>query len=594
MVESAQGAQIPEAGEAPPDGAPAAGEGDKADIDKGVQGTTDVDIAEGEEGGTTDAQVGGSVDVDAFVQKWDLDERSRGVFEGLPPKDQAKVIAGFSPAADTQNMNARFMVWVRTQVRVRAASGQKRGGARAKATSAVEGATDEQLSAFTDRWSLDAESAKLLRDSSPVVQKAVIAGFAPRSGTLDVGSKFAAYVKSQAKLQQAAAVGAGPHAGMGMRAIGAAPPVVGPPAPPGLSPTNPPNPPCHDPVDDFLQQWGLSDKSRRVLHALPEPLQRSIIAGFAPGKNVRNPDAKFQAYVQSKTAAQPGPGQSGPPAGATGQPVPWNVLRHFSERWSLDAQALDELARLPPDTCAEVVTNFNPPSGTRNVNAVLRAYAQRRLQAARAAQPFSASMRPQQLMGPSGISVDTRIGGFAGLGSGGGPAGPRLRVGSLKGAIGGGGASSAPPDRRGAAKGASKGQSQVEPPAAPSLDEPTAAFVERWGISLDGQRVLAELPEDLRKRALEEFAPGEDTADASARLKSFIRTKILPKKAPTLRPGRSTQTRSLAIGSARPPARKPPPGLRRTDKGGQGSSGGEAGANGGEVGACESAETDLK
>mmetsp|Transcript_36584 Transcript_36584/g.101542 ORF Transcript_36584/g.101542 Transcript_36584/m.101542 type:complete len:534 (-) Transcript_36584:71-1672(-) len=477
-------------------------------------GTSDPDKGESTAKSASDAakveQKGdSSLDATTFQQKWGLDERSMAMLQGLPCEKQTKVMAGFSPDADTVNLNAKFVAWVRREARQ------------------------------------------------------------PKSASAGTQAK-APGMKSLAALP-ASAVGA--HI-VGLQPVGAMPPPPRLWAPPGLGPAD--SPKSHigsDVVDGFLKQWGLSEQSGKLLRSLPEPIQQNVLAGFTPGTSTRNLDRKLNAYVRSKLSGQSLQGR-GPNLQDMNQPVPWNVIKHFADRWSLDGESLQALSQLPPDVCAEVVTHFSPPTGTRSVNAVLQAFIRKRLWAFRKnanlnRPQFSVGLGVQSLIAELGnrlatshLPLDTHLGaGRLPANSNTTRPGAPRRGRSLRGAIGSAPSAVGPRRRRGL-KGVPKSQAPTTPSAAEEChDEHVVEFAARWSLDSDAQRALRNLPEDLQSRVFSEFAPHAETKDISGRLQSFIRFKILPTEKSFQRPRRSDRRLSSAVGSGNPPARTPPPGL---------------------------------
>jgi len=55
------------------------------------------------------------------------------------------------------------------------------------------------------------------------------------------------------------------------------------------------------------------------------------------------------------------------------------LIKRFCDTWDLDKDIVQQVRNLPRDVCTEVIATFDPPSGTRNVNARLRSFLRSKL-----------------------------------------------------------------------------------------------------------------------------------------------------------------------------------------------------------------------
>mmetsp|Transcript_122464 Transcript_122464/g.236104 ORF Transcript_122464/g.236104 Transcript_122464/m.236104 type:complete len:632 (-) Transcript_122464:55-1950(-) len=209
--------------------------------------------------------------IQAFMRKWGLDARSESMFRSLSREAQESTFAEFNPAADTFNVNARFMAWL-----------QRRG----------EKASGEEFALFCQRWCLDERVQQFLWELPSDVRRAVVSGFCPTPDTKNIGARLIAFARSQAlKLKR-------PEAPIGARPLQAPGPAVGG---------------CLASVDKehaesvrvFVDRWGLSEESRKTFGAVPWPFQRDIIASFQPPANTRDINARFQAFLSSRCQSRP-------------------------------------------------------------------------------------------------------------------------------------------------------------------------------------------------------------------------------------------------------------------------------------------------
>lgn len=341
----------------------------------------------------------------------------------------------------------------------------------------------EEIAEFIARWQLDEASHHLLAAAPAAVQRSVMSRFSPRSGTRDVTLKFVSFIKSVAAPRRSHPIGAAPPGQVHRDCLDDGPP----PAPPGLDSTPGPVP--------------MVVTSSPPVPLPPPASSRPRATVVAPGEHT-DPVEKnvLQWGLNERTSPVPPP----PPVEEEG-PVPWSVLVRFGERWGVDLQSLEELSQLPPDVCAQVVTNFNPPSGTRDMNARLRAFIR------------TQNVRGQRQLplgsGSETVDEDTTV-----------PAAVRRPDRAAAAPASQGNVSPAPAEKDAVCQGGNvAGKSWPEQANLYEL----RSFVETWGIDAEGTQALCELSEDMRCKVYAEFQPDADTKDVSAKLRSFIRVRIL-------------------------------------------------------------------
>ncbi|CAK0911451.1 unnamed protein product [Prorocentrum cordatum] len=130
--------------------------------------------------------------------------------------------------------------------------------------------------------------------------------------------------------------------------------------------------PSDEAICEFMTKWNLDERCERSLRSLSPRQQHEIMANFAPSENSKNTSAKFLLWLSPRLQQVEGR-----------PPVTPDELRHFADKWGLDMRSRRILEELPPVVQCQVLTSFQPPPGTENVDAKLLSFA--RLQVYRAA-----------------------------------------------------------------------------------------------------------------------------------------------------------------------------------------------------------------
>uniref|UniRef100_A0A7S1W647 Uncharacterized protein n=1 Tax=Alexandrium catenella TaxID=2925 RepID=A0A7S1W647_ALECA len=222
-----------------------------------------------------------------------------------------------------------------------------------------------------------------------------------------------------------------------------------------------------DPLEAFAKRWGLNEDAMRWLRSMPVDQQSEAMAAFAPTPDTRNTSARFISFAKGKMAQQE--------VGAMQAASVANVLERFCQSWGLNEDAMARLRDLPPELQQETMCSFAPPPGTRDSSAKFIAFAKvKRLHYEGGEQPPRAK-RPR---------MDTPPEQFAAM--------PALI---------------APPVQR--------------PAAADGAED----FVQHWGLNEDALARLIDLPVEVQQEVMASFSPPADTRDVSAKFISFTRAK---------------------------------------------------------------------
>jgi hypothetical protein len=271
-----------------------------------------------------------------FAEKWQLDDDSQSMLHSLSSEDLEGILTSFSPPADTQNVNARLISFVRSR--------KKR---------AVEQEMDH-ITGFVRHWGLDQSSEALLRSLSFAHLEAVMEEFNPPMDTLNISGKLTSYVRSvERRMQEGGYRRQAPHAHSQPPRKHFAP---------------------EDLVTAFVKHWGIDAAAEEAVRQLPAHLQESVINGFNPPPNTLNASGKLTAFI--RTVAK----QDGGSAPSRKRPLADPILE-FTSHWQLDGEAEQILRSLPWDKAEDVMNSFQPPPDTRNYSARFHTFARSRLAA---------------------------------------------------------------------------------------------------------------------------------------------------------------------------------------------------------------------
>jgi len=429
-----------------------------------------------------------------FVERWGVDERSQSFLAGLPPNVQEGVIAGFDPSPGTRSVDAKLNAFAR---RVAAELGcplpaTRPGGAPTPAYAPEpDGVAD-----FVARWGLDESSEQMLRAQGAALVEEVIAQFAPEPGTRNVNAKLNAFVRAKQGAVQSSR---------------------------GVGPSQQAVP--YDALRRFAETWRLDDPSVQMLKRLPEDVRSSVFSDFNPPGDTQNVNAKLHAFVKKRfeklgLAFLPGVAAAPPRPSAGRRAAAIDPVRTFVERWGCDTQCDSTLRQLHPDHQAVVIRDFNPPSGTFNINGKLnsfmRSIASRNSTAGTPLESFAQhwgidddaiqtlQSLPDALQNEVMAEFDP-------------PAGTMNVSGKLSAFI------------RSKQFMAAEGGGPTGPTRSRSASNEEGALLEfqaRWGLDSDAVNLLWSLPGDLRQEVIQNFQPRSDTWNPSGRLHAFVRARL--------------------------------------------------------------------
>lgn len=283
-----------------------------------------------------------------------------------------------------------------------------------------------------------------------------------------------------------------------------------------------------DAFGDFVETWGFDESSVQMLRSQPLALVEDVIANFAPDPNTRNVNAKLYAFVKAK--------QAGGTQALRPQPIPENALQQFAQTWSLDESAVLMLRKLPPDICAGVLADFNPPAETQNVNAKLSAFVRGRMEKVGLPVPSVSGGPVTTVVSPAAAPLLRQ---------------PRQPADPVRAFVARWGCDAQcestlrqlqpehqamvmrefdpPPGTYNVSgKLSSFVRSVVSRDSAQHAPaDPTQSFALHWGLDAEALQSLRSLPEDLQAKVMAEFSPPAGTLNVSGKLSAFIRAKLL-------------------------------------------------------------------
>jgi len=192
-------------------------------------------------------------EVDAFVVRWGLNQKSTAIIAGLPPAVRRDVVQNFKANALTRDVNSKFMSWLSSKMRQR------------DELQCCLSTTMEERQEFYQRWKLDTKCRQLVEEQPPHVQRELISNFNPPPGTTNVAGRMTSFLNMILNKPGQRSGQSGSSAD----------------------------------VEQFVVHWGLDGDARSSLVRLPRELQVAVMQGFNPGYQLSDVSRKFTAFVKS-------------------------------------------------------------------------------------------------------------------------------------------------------------------------------------------------------------------------------------------------------------------------------------------------------
>jgi len=410
-----------------------------------------------------------SQDVDPalqFCQHWGLAEDSLQMLHGLQPDVLQRVLTGFTPNADTENVGGRLRAFVRSVL----SSSQEVPSAASvvvppvapnarqlhpKAQTSYLGPDIEE---FLHRWGLGADSASMLEALPADILPVVLAEFTPKGDTRNTAGRLAAFARSViSKRGGDSAFGVAPSPEPTLLGGLLTEPVKAE----LFSEFEDPEDVMQEPEDDlvgFTLRWGLGEESLTFLRDLPRDVRSRVLEGFSPNEDTKNPEARLRAFAKRIMDS----------TFVAASPVVQDPVLHFAQTWGLDSSTVQFLRTLQPEVLSKVLTEFTPDGTTVNLAARLRGFARGVAQRATG----------------SGVPVAA--------------ASPAL-----------------PPP-------CAATVASIAKPVA--IRSPLDGFAARWGLGPASMAMLTAQPHEVIETVLTDFQPPRDTVNIDGRLQGFIRS----------------------------------------------------------------------
>eukprot|EP00439_Symbiodinium_sp_Y106_P026682 s402_g3.t1 len=213
---------------------------------------------------------------------------------------------------------------------------------------------------------------------------------------------------------------------------------------------------------DFIQRWGLDENCDRVLRNLPSHVRQEVLASFLASADTRNVSAKFMSWLSSRM-------RNFEEIQCALVTTP-EERKAFYEKWRLDQKCRQLVEEQAPSVQRELISNFNPPPGTKNVAGRMTAFLNM-------------------------ILNKTRFRGSGGANS---------------------------PSKHQAGKGGRNAaqESFGDQEHADKVSE----FVARWGLDNGARSALLTLPPEAQQAAMDGFSPSMSTECTSRRFIAYLRS----------------------------------------------------------------------
>ncbi|CAK8989462.1 Uncharacterized protein SCF082_LOCUS1819 [Durusdinium trenchii] len=216
-------------------------------------------------------------------------------------------------------------------------------------------------------------------------------------------------------------------------------------------------------LKDFVSRWGLDQNCERILRNLPQHVRQEVLAHFLASPETRNVSAKFMSWLSSR-------------------------MRNFEEiqsalvttaeerlafynRWRLDQKCRQLVEEQAPSVQRELISNFNPPAGTKNVAGRMTAFLNMILNKTRTRQSGPQASSPSKRENrPPGAGYYSNI------------------------------------------------------PADQDLARRIEHFVAQWNLDHGAKSALLALPQDAQQAAMDGFSPSSQTECTSRRFVAYLRS----------------------------------------------------------------------
>jgi len=213
-------------------------------------------------------------------------------------------------------------------------------------------------------------------------------------------------------------------------------------------------------ISDFIQRWGLDQNCERVVRNLPLHVRSEVLASFLASPDTRNVSAKFMSWLSSRM-------RNFEEIQSALVTTP-EERRAFYDKWRLDHKCRQLVEEQAPSVQRELISNFNPPPGTKNVAGRMTAF-------------LNMILNKTRFRNSSGTSSPSKQ------------------------------------ERQG-------GRVVAENFPGQELGDKVSMFVARWGLDSGARAALLSLPPEQQQAAMDGFSPSVSTECTSRRFIAFLRS----------------------------------------------------------------------
>jgi hypothetical protein len=229
-----------------------------------------------------------------FVTRWGLDVRSMRLIQELPREMVAEVINDFDASSNTRNINAKFVVWLDSRMRLWEAEREQPDST--PPLSMIE------LQRFFQRWHLEYRTQKYVLSLPAAIQRKLVDTFEPPPGTNSVDGKLFAFARLQLQKQSAKCLRVATDKTVGSRLAQRKQEAI-PRA--HLQQTSGTGPGGSDEfqrhcVAQFAALWRLDEATQDLLQKVPKNVLEVVISTYRPPSHITDINKHVVGFVRSR------------------------------------------------------------------------------------------------------------------------------------------------------------------------------------------------------------------------------------------------------------------------------------------------------
>jgi hypothetical protein len=278
--------------------------------------------------------------IQQFASEWGLNRNAMARLSMMAPEDLDETMNNFAPPPGTRDVNSKLIAFARKVTR-------SREKLRAEEQLDEHADVSDPLARFVLKWKLNERAVETLRELSEEMLEQTMKNFAPPSGTRDTSAKLMFYVK---------------------RFILPKHRTHDVPAEEFNADVNDEDDDLSDPFERFAKKWGINAEAMEQLRDLPEDVATETMAAFSPPVGAKDRSGTLVKFIAKQTRKVETPRKADHDARDID---PDDPFEQFVQKFGLNEDSVERLHNLPPDLLDEALETFNPPAGTRDMNAKL-------------------------------------------------------------------------------------------------------------------------------------------------------------------------------------------------------------------------------